>query len=108
MKVQVTIQGRTFTVKSDESGLDLPALGRYVDSRFGEVRARAPGGLDDYTVAILTCLNLASDLERYRRKVDAELSALDQELASTDLILRSVLPEGERDDPAEPSDDPDP
>ena len=104
MKIQVTIQGRTFTVKSEESGLDLPALGRYVDARFGEVRGRAPAGLDDYTVAILTCLNLASDLERYRRRVEGELSALDQDLASAELILRSILPDdadgpiaGERD-----------
>lgn len=106
MKVQVTIQGRTFTIRSDEEGLDLPAIGRFVDGRIGEIRGRAPAGLDDYTVAILTCLNLASDLERYRRRLDGELAVLDQELASAELVLQSLLPTPSPDDEAEESGEP--
>lgn len=95
MKVQVTIQGRTYTVRSDEPGIDLPALARYVDTRIQEVADRAPPGLDPYTVAMLACLNVASDFERYRRDVALALDAIDQELASSALVLRSALPSAE-------------
>jgi cell division protein ZapA (FtsZ GTPase activity inhibitor) len=102
MKVQVTIQGRTYTVRSDEPGIDLPALARYVDARIQEVADRAPPGLDPYTVAMLACLNVASDFERYRRDVALALDAIDQDLASSALVLRSALPSGGP--AAEPSD----
>lgn len=100
MKVQITIAGRTYTVRSDEEGLDLPALGRYVDARMSEVAQGAPPGLDDYTVAMLACLNIASDFERFRRAVGHALDNVDDELTASLLMLRSALPDGSLPAPA--------
>lgn len=112
MKVQITIAGRTYTVRSDEEGLDLPALGRYVDARMSEVAQGAPPGLDDYTVAMLACLNIASDFERFRRAVGQALDHVDDELTASLLMLRAALPDvagsaSARTDGADPADPPD-
>ena len=97
MKVQITIRGRRYTVKSDEGDVDLPAIARYVDSRMTEVAERT-GTFDDYTVAMLAALNIASDFERYRRTVDAELADLDREVASVELLLDAAMPEDAADE----------
>jgi len=91
MKVQITIRGRTYTVRSDETEIDLPAVATYVDSKMNEISSRF-GALDDYTVAMLAALNIAEDFERFRRQVDGELSDIDRELSSTAVLLESVLP----------------
>ena len=91
MKVQITIRGRTYTVRSDETEIDLPAVAAYVDSKMNEISSRF-GALDDYTVAMLAALNIAEDFERFRRQVDGELSDIDRELSSTAVLLESVLP----------------
>ena len=84
MKVQINVRGRRYTVKSDED-VDLQAIARYVDTKMNEVASR--GSLDEYTVAMLTCLNIASEFERFRAQVDAELAGLDREIASTSVLL---------------------
>ena len=91
MKVQITIRGRTYTVRSDEDDVDLPAVARYVDGRMAEVAERA-STFDDYTIAMLAALNIASDFERFRRQVDGELEDLDRELASTQVLVEAALP----------------
>lgn len=97
MKVKITIRGRSYTVRSDEDEVDLPALARYVDGRMAEVADRT-GTFDDYTVAMLAALNIASDFERYRQQVDEELASLDRSLASTQVLLEAALPESDGDD----------
>ena len=84
MKVQINVRGRRYTVKSDED-VDLQAIARYVDTKMNEVAGR--GSLDEYTVAMLTCLNIASEFERFRAQVDAELEGLDRDLAATTVLL---------------------
>ena len=91
MKVQITIRGRTYTVRSDEGDVDLPAVAAYVDARMAEVADRS-GTFDEYTIAMLAAMNIASDFERYRRGVDAHLEGLDRELASTQVLLEAALP----------------
>jgi cell division protein ZapA (FtsZ GTPase activity inhibitor) len=93
MKVQITIRGRTYTVRSDEDDVDLRSVAAYVDRRMDEVAQKATAGFDDYTVAMLACLNIASDFERYRLQIDGELADLDRELASGEVVLRAALPE---------------
>lgn len=88
MKVQISIRGRTYTLRSDQDE-DLREIARDVDRRMGEIASRSPR-MDEYTVAMLTALNLASELERVRREVDRELAAIDRELAGTALLLEAA------------------
>ena len=92
MKVQITLRGRRYTVKSDEDDVDLPQVAAYVDARMTEVAERT-GVFDDYTIAMLAALNIASDFERFRRQVDQQLTDLDRDLASTAVLLEASLPE---------------
>jgi cell division protein ZapA (FtsZ GTPase activity inhibitor) len=93
MKVQITVRGRSYTVRSDEDDLDLRAIAAFVDSRMGEVAGRATAGVDDYTIALLTCLNIASDLERYRREVGSALADVEREVTAAEMMLRATLPD---------------
>lgn len=108
MKVQITIRGRSYTVRSDEQDIDLPTIARYVDARMSEVSESAPPGLDDYTVAMLACLNIASEFERFRHRVADAVDGIEQEVTASAMVLRSLLPS----EPGEPqgttsTDDPD-
>jgi cell division protein ZapA len=94
VKVQIAVRGRKYTVKSDEDGVDIQRIADYVDQRMAEVSSRAVGA-DEYTVAMLAALNIASDFERFRQQVDDEMASMDRELASTLVLLESVLPEDE-------------
>lgn len=93
MKVQITIRGRTYTVRSEEDDVDLRTIAAYVDERMGEIAERGNNSLDEYTVAMLACLNIASDFERYRRAMSGELDDLDKDLAASEAMLRATLPE---------------
>ena len=90
MKVQISIRGRSYTLRSDEDE-DLPAIARYVDRKMAEIADRSPR-MDDYTIAMLAALNIASEFDRFRRDVDAQLSNLDRELASTAMLLEDAAP----------------
>lgn len=102
MKVQINIGGRKYTLRSDEDE-DLQSIARYVDRKMNEIAGRGTR-VDDYTLALLTALNIASEFDRFRRDVDQELVGLDRELASTAVLLESALPEGDHDDD-EPGDE---
>lgn len=91
MKVQITIRGRTYTVRSDEEGEDLQAIARYVDGKMSEIADRSPS-FDDYTVAMLAAMNIASEFDRFRRDVDEELKGIDHDLASAGVLLDSATP----------------
>lgn len=103
MKVQISIRGRTYTLRSDEDE-DLQLIARYVDRKMGEIAARSPR-MDEYTVAMLAALNIASEFERFRREVDEDLASLDRDLASVGMLLeadggdggRGPAPSGARD-----------
>ena len=91
MKVQITIRGRRYTVRSDEDDFDLVAVAKYVDDKMTEISERTPS-LDDYTVAMLAALNIAEEFERYRGRVTSELDEIDREVASTATLLAAALP----------------
>lgn len=90
MKVQIQIRGRKYTVRSDEEGEDLVAIAQYVDAKMAEIAGRGSNA-DEYTVAMLAALNIASEFDRFRRQVDDDLSGLDRELASTAVLLEAAL-----------------
>ena len=97
MKVRINIRGRSYTVRSDEDDVDLQAVARYVDGKMDEIGGRSTT-LDDYTVAMLAALNIASDFERFRRDVDEELASIDRELASTMVLVEAALPDEDDDE----------
>ena len=92
MKVQITIRGRQYTVRSDEEDVDLQEIALYVDRGMADVAQRA-ATFDDYTVAMLAAMNIASDYARFRTSLARELGELDRELASTAVLLEATVPE---------------
>ncbi len=90
MTTRITIRGRNYTVRSD-SDEDLEMVARFVDRKMGELASRSPN-IDDYTVALLAALNIASEFDRFRRSVDEELEGLDRDVASVGVLLESSLP----------------
>ena len=95
MKVQISIRGRRYTLRSDEDE-DLPAIAAYVDRKMAEIADRG-AAVDEPTLAMLAALNIASELERLRRQVDEDLAGVDRELASTALLVEAALPDGAED-----------
>ncbi len=97
MQVRITVRGRQYTVRSDESEEDIAAVAAELDRRMEDVAGRARS-MDEYTVAMLTALNLASDLHRLRRQVADRLEDMDRDAASVAALLESCLPvqEGSR------------
>ena len=91
MKVQINIRGRRYSVRSDQDGEDLQSLAAYVDAKMTEISSKSTT-MDEYTIAMLAALNIASEFDRFRRGVDEELAAIDRELASTAVILESMAP----------------
>ncbi len=91
MKTRITIRGRTYTVQGDEDDGDLVAVAAFVDARMSEVASRAPG-LDDFSVAMLAALNIASEYERMRESFDRELEGLDRDLAAVSLLVENASP----------------
>lgn len=91
MKVQIAVRNRRYTVRSDESGIDLQAVANYVNAKMDEVAGKT-ATLDEYTIAMLAALNIASEFERFRQQVNQTLTELDREVASTAVLLEAALP----------------
>ena len=49
---------------------------------------------DEYTVALLTALNLASENQRLRRELALQLDELDRDVASVAAMVEAALPAG--------------
>jgi cell division protein ZapA (FtsZ GTPase activity inhibitor) len=91
MQVTVTIRGRQYTVRGEESVEDVEAVARDLDKRLEDVAGRTRT-FDEYTVALLTALNLASELRRLRKQVMSQLDDLDRDAASLSALLEAALP----------------
>ena len=91
MQVRITIRGRQYTVRGDESSGDIEAVAADLDTRLSEVASRTRA-FDEYTVALLTALNLASELHSLRRQVASRLDDMDREAASVAAILEAAIP----------------
>ena len=94
MQVQITIRGRQYTVRSDESGQDIRDVAAALDARLAEVAGRTRT-LDEYTIALLTALNLASENQQLRAQLAGRLEELDRDLASLSAVVESALPRDE-------------
>ena len=92
MHVTITIRGKQYTVRGDDSAEDVEAVARDLDQRLEEVATRTRS-FDEYTIALLTALNLASELRRLRREVVGRLGDLDRDVASVAAVLEAALPQ---------------
>ena len=92
MKVQITIRGRSYNVRSDEDGEDLPGIAKYVDGKMQEI-AQQSTRFDDYTITMLAALNIASEYSRYRQRMGERLEDLEREAAAVGAVLDAALPE---------------
>jgi cell division protein ZapA (FtsZ GTPase activity inhibitor) len=90
---QITILGRTYTVRADESD-DIERAAADVDARMRALAGRA-ANMDSYTVALLTALNLASDLRAVRRRVHGRLDELERDAAAIEAVLEAAVAETE-------------
>ncbi|HHO49645.1 MAG TPA: cell division protein ZapA [Deltaproteobacteria bacterium] len=91
MKVQITIGGRRYTLRSDEEE-DLRSIAAYVDQKMEALGSRAPR-IDELSLAVLTALNIASEFERFRREIREELTDLERDVASTEVLVEAALPQ---------------
>ena len=89
MIVRLTIRGRPYTLRSDEAEEDLEAVAAYVDRKMSEM---GRGAGDEYTIALLTALNIASEYHRFRRQVAEKIDGYDREVAAVSAMLEAVLP----------------
>ncbi len=93
VQVKINIRGRQYTVRGDEAGEDIKQLAAQVDARMNEVASQTRS-FDEYTIAMLTALNLASELQQLRRQVATRMGDFDRDIASIAAMLEAVLPDG--------------
>jgi cell division protein ZapA (FtsZ GTPase activity inhibitor) len=91
MQVRITIRGREYTVRGDENEGDIQVLAADLDRRMEETAERTRS-FDDYTVAMLTALNLASELHQFKSRVAHRLDELDRDAASIAAMVEAALP----------------
>lgn len=83
--------GRSYTLRADE-GDALEVAAAEVDRRMRELSRKAPA-FDATTVALLTALNLASELQALRGRVRAQLVEADRQLGAVEAVLEAALAE---------------
>mgnify|MGYP001251655042 CR=1 FL=1 len=91
MQVRITIRGREYTVRGDDTEGDIQVLAADLDRRMSETAERTRS-FDEYTVAMLTALNLASELQGLKKQVAERLDELDRDCASIGALIESALP----------------
>ncbi len=94
MQKQITIRGRTWSLRADD-GDDIEAAAADVDRRMRELSGRS-NAVDEYTVALLTALNLASELRALRRRVREQLQGLDRRAAAVEALVEGRQAGGEK------------
>lgn len=95
MQKQITILGRSYTLRADEDD-DLEHAAADVDRRLRTMIARAPS-FDSYTAALLTALNLASELRALKTRYRARIQELDHAAAAVEAVLEAAVAEDQDD-----------
>lgn len=91
MQVRITIRGREYTVRGDDNADELQTLAADLDRRMVETAERTRS-FDEYTIAMLTALNLASELQQLRGQVASRLDEIDRDAASVAAMIEAALP----------------
>lgn len=98
MQKQITILGRSYTLRADQ-GDELEHAAAEVDRRLRELSRRAPA-FDTTTVALLTALNLASELRALRSRMRGRLEEADRQLGAVEAVLEAALTPSTEEDAA--------
>ncbi len=91
MQVRITIRGREYTVRGDDNATQMQALAVDLDRRMSEMAERTRS-FDEYTIAMMTALNLASELHQLKEQVASRLNELDRDAASVAAMIEAALP----------------
>ena len=91
MQVRITIRGREYTVRGDDNAGQMQALAIDLDRRMTETAERTRS-FDEYTIAMMTALNLASELHQLKEQVAQRLDELDRDAASVAAMIEAALP----------------
>ena len=91
MQVRITIRGREYTVRGDDNAGEMEALAVDLDRRMSEMAERTRS-FDEYTIAMMTALNLASELQQLKSQVAGRLDELDRDAASVAAMIEAALP----------------
>ena len=89
MNVQITIQGRQYTLRTDQPDEDLHEVARYVDAKMNSMKRAS---FDSYTVAILAALNIASEYKAFRTRVGESLASMDKEAGAISAVIEAAIP----------------
>ena len=61
-KVQVTIEGKTFSLAGEESEIYIKQVANYINDKFSEIRKREEAkGVSSNMISVLTAINIADD-----------------------------------------------
>ena len=91
MQVRITIRGREYTVRGDDNPESLKQLAEDLDRRLAEPAERKRS-FDEYTIAMVTALNLASELHQLKGQVAQRLDEIDRDAASVAAMIEAALP----------------
>ena len=91
MQKQITSLGRNYTLRAD-NGEELEAAAMEVDRRLKQLIGRT-AGVDQYTAAMLTALNLASEVRALKRGYRDRLDAMEREAAAIETVLAAAVAE---------------
>ncbi len=91
MQKQITILGRNYTLRAD-NGEELEAAAMEVDRRLKQLIGRT-AGVDQYTAAMLTALNLASEVRALKRGYRDRLDVMEREAAAIETVLAAAVAE---------------
>ena len=91
MQVRITIRGREYTVRGDDNAGQMQDLAVDLDRRMTETAERTRS-FDEYTIAMMTALNLASELHQLKEQVASRLDELDRDAASVAAMIEAALP----------------
>ena len=91
MNLHFKIRGRPFNVRTNDDGEQLKKMAEDLDQRVQE-RANRARKLDEYSVAIITALDLMHEFQLEKEKLMERVADLEKEVDSTIALVESLLP----------------
>ena len=96
MNVQISIRGRQFNVRTTDDGASIRRMAEELDNRLSEQAGRARS-YDEHSVAVITALNLMSELHLYRQQLAEKIESIERDMEAVISSLESVLPVSKED-----------